>query len=345
MIRSLFLLATLFLLHGCVRGPMWDPYFVSPVPETEPFSDELLTEVKVGETTREQIVTKLGEPDQIWDSGSVYLYSEWQNTGGWDITTERGWIPHFLFVEFDKNDRVAQIAKEKSAAVGHTERENKSVEGALPRYNAVCTPWGLCGIMAITLRAGGHIPVAKQATANAFLGELRTRPVLYYDPYPNDPLSRAVGSNQCDVFVYFDVDPGIANTPRLSSASPSILVKIDGTYVGPIPGNSYTRYSLPQGQHKIGLYSYHVTHYDREGTPASAGLVLDHEALVDCEPGRQIFMAFDWAVVDPGRKSEKAGMDEAVEVTPAVVAASLSPVSPEQAKPILKNLWYVLNKI
>ncbi|HKJ37758.1 MAG TPA: hypothetical protein VJ972_03210, partial [Anaerolineales bacterium] len=162
------------LLQACVPIPIFEP---------EPYSDEMLSQLTIGETSREEVVDMVGEPLGKWEDETVFFYRETQ-TVALIITTAPGGLieyEHSLFVEFDQDDKLKRF-----------ERAEEDRAGPYP----LCTSDGICSaILTDAERFQSKLPTS-------FEGHEYPTHIVYFVSAANALPPKTTALHSCDLFLY-----------------------------------------------------------------------------------------------------------------------------------------------
>lgn len=111
-------MASLFELAGCIAIPVPTE---DAVLSGRPVTEEQLAFIKAGETTKKELVDRLGQPQIIWEPAQVYVY-EWDVRAGVLIWAVGGGYSgaagvtdllerNVFLIEFDDSDYVRRFEK------------------------------------------------------------------------------------------------------------------------------------------------------------------------------------------------------------------------------------------
>jgi hypothetical protein len=200
------------MLGGCLVIPV-------PTGEEHPY-DKVNTDLLVGQTRKDQVIAKLGEPAAIYSQGSTYIYTATQ--GNWEIT----WVviapapggvgagveiegeQHFLILDFDEQGILTNL-----------------------QLDVADDKIGSCSKMGICHDGAGHVVRLASKAEEAKAKEI------------------SISSKQCGAYLYFDSHGYFANRNTGQTA-----VSLDGEYVGYAGqwgAGTFFYWPLEPGRHEI----------------------------------------------------------------------------------------------
>ena len=120
------LFAILLINNSCIYVPT--PAF-GLISQRGAINKKIIKSLRQGETTREDLLLLLGEPDESYDGDRYFIY-EWEASeaivavaGGGDAVAKK----HYFCVEFDKDNRVKRFVHIKSGLFKNTNEAQNEV--------------------------------------------------------------------------------------------------------------------------------------------------------------------------------------------------------------------------